>query len=172
MPRLNTTTFESNYKKLLGEEKEIEEQLSKLQERLAELKKKLSAYRLVSEECVGVPVENEVIAPDELRGRDLKEALVVIAERHNGELNVYQSRPLLMSAGLLRGDSRSVSSRLHDALVSSKRFEQTGERGRWRLMDEPSESSEPEEIPTAQTHQPPPFVAVEILTQELGALRS
>lgn len=136
MQKLNTTTFDRNFKKLLDEEEEIEEQLSKIQGRLAELQKKITAYRLVSEECADIPVKNEMVGPDEVRHMSLRDALVTLAERHNGELNVYQSRPLLRDAGLLRGEPRTVSSRLHDALVSSKRFEQTGERGRWRLIGE------------------------------------
>ena len=155
MPKLSMTTFDRNFKMLLSQEGVIEKQLSELQKELSEIKEKISAYRLVSEECADAPAETETVGMDELRGTSLKEALVVLAERNNGELNVYQARPLLVGAGLLRGEPRSISSRLHDALMSSKRFEQAGERGRWRLV------SESEPVFSGSISQPQnPFISI------------
>ena len=156
MPRLNTTTFDKNFKELLREEAEIEGQLSELQGRLTEIKGRISSYRLVSEECAEASAEIGMVEMDELRTLSLKEALVVLAGRNNGELNVYQARPLLIDAGLLRGDSRSMSSRLHEALTSSKQLEQTGERGRWRLVSE-SEPVLPGPLPRPEQ----PFIPID-----------
>ena len=81
--------------------------------------------------------------------RALDEALVFLAEHNDGYLNSYDARPLLVDAGFLKGSPSTVSTRLHEALEKSERFESLNRRGRWSLVD-------PKTIVRAPPPPPPP----------------
>ena len=106
-----------------------------LMERVASVGERIAAFRLVLAECG----DHAAIPEINLSGLPLEDALVAFAERHNGELSTYQVRPALIDAGLLRGESRDISHQLYQALSGSSRFEQTGPRGRYRLLSMQSE---------------------------------
>ena len=137
---------------------EIIQEHRSLQERLSGLEDKIAAFKLVITECAENPDELQDTLPapsptlpngslevDNLRGMRLEEALVTYAECHGAEINSYDARPFLIDAGLLRGESRSTSSQLYEALSNSKRFEQSDRKGRWRLVY----GAAYEDVPTA-----------------------
>ena len=101
-----------------------------LLERVEAIAKRIDAFRLVLDEF---REDDEKPALD-LSGLPLEDALVAFAERHNGELNTYQVRPALIDAGLLKGESRNISLQLYQTLSGSRRFQQAGPRGRYRLV--------------------------------------
>ena len=101
-----------------------------LMERAASVGERIAAFRLVLAECGDHAAMPEI----NLSGLPLEDALVEFAEHHNGELSTYQVRPALIDAGLLKGESRDISNQLYQALSGSRRFEQTGPRGRYRLL--------------------------------------
>ena len=145
MAKLSSAIFERKFKRLLDEQAIVLAQLSEVQGRLTEIDSKISAFRIILAEC-GVESDSaerhDDMSVDEFHGMGLEEALVAIAERHHGELNVYHARPLMIEAGLLKGEPRATSARLYEMLSGSERFEPTGERGRWRLGSDQATSVE------------------------------
>ncbi len=73
------------------------------------------------------------IEPDELRGMDLEDALVYVAERNNNVVTSGTVRPMLVEAGVLTG--KQIPHKLSSALRMSGRFENE-QRGRYRLIGE------------------------------------
>ena len=72
----------------------------------------------------------------DLQGMDITDALILFAERNDGIVSTYEVRPVLMEAGLLKGDPRAASTRLYEALVNSECFESLPQRGRWEVLPE------------------------------------
>ena len=75
------------------------------------------------------------VSPDELRGLGIEEAAVRIALKNGGVLVSTPARELLVEAGVLTLVQSKYQ--LWETLKSSKRFEPTGQRGRWRLCEHP-----------------------------------
>ena len=147
MAKLNPLTFDRNLRNLLEEEQRLQKRLATTQEQLTAVSQRIAAYRLVSRECATVPTgSTALVTAHELQGKELLDALVLIAERHDGELNTYQYRRILKDAGILTGGD---SSQLRDALAGFEQFEKTAEQGRWRLVQGSSEPS------IAATESPP-----------------
>ena len=111
---------------------ELFQEREALMDRVGMLDEKIAAFKTVIDEFRIDPGK----PPPDLAGLSLEEALVALAEHNGGELSSYQARPTLVDAGLLHGDARQVSVKLYTALSGSKRFEQTGERGRYRLLSD------------------------------------
>ena len=78
---------------------------------------------------------------DKQQSKSLEEALIKIAEEHNGVFNTYDHKKQLIDTRLLRGEPQAVGHKLYQTLDGSERFEKNGEKGRWRLI------SYKEEIP-------------------------
>ena len=68
---------------------------------------------------------------EELAGKNLEEALIYIAESNKDQLNSRAVRPLLIEAGVLRGNQTSHT--LWSHISESDRFEQIA-RGIYRLV--------------------------------------
>ena len=109
---------------------ELMQEYEELLERVEAIKKRIDAFRLVVDELR----EDDEKPGINLSGLPLEDALVAFAERHNGELSTYQVRPALIDAGLLKGEPRDISLELYQTLSGSRRFEQAGPRGRYRLV--------------------------------------
>ena len=92
------------------------------------------------------PSPPSLVGSDEVLGMSIEEALVFIAQHHDGQINTYQARPFLIEAGVLRGEPARTSRLLNDVLRRSKRFERSdgnGKRGNWHLI--PSDSADSSE---------------------------
>ena len=109
---------------------ELMQEHEELLVRVEAIKKKINAFRLVVDEFR----EDDEKPGINLSGLPLEDALVAFAERYNGELSTYQVRPALIDAGLLKGEPRDISLELYQTLSGSRRFEQAGPRGRYRLV--------------------------------------
>ena len=77
------------------------------------------------------------ISPDDLRGKSLDDALILIAERNAGVLPSTAARELLVDAGVLVG--LQVGNTLWNALDRSERFVRES-KGRYRLVDDADEA--------------------------------
>ncbi len=75
------------------------------------------------------------VSPDELRGQGIEEAAICIASKNGGVLVSTPARELLVEAGVLTFEQSKYL--LWETLKNSKRFEPTGQRGRWRLCEQP-----------------------------------
>ena len=84
-------------------------------------------------------VEALRIEPNTLRGKGLTEALVYLAEQNDGIVKNYAVRPLLVDAGILRGDRPEHALSL--ALRNSERFESVS-RGVFKMVDVPNLSDD------------------------------
>ena len=84
------------------------------------------------------------VSPDELRGKALNDALIIIAERNDGVLPSTPAREMLVEAGVLRGSQ--TGNALWLALDRSKRFTRES-KGRYRLVDDPDEMPGSEPVP-------------------------
>ena len=117
---------------------ELTRERDKLQARLACIDGMLPAFKTVLEACAEAsPLsQNGPIDADNRTRVSLEEALISIAESQSGELNSYNTRPMLVDSGLLRGEPRSISTQLYEALSASDRFEAMETKGRWRLIPE------------------------------------
>ena len=144
MSDISLTAVKQKLEALLRERNELRERLSGVEDKIA-------AFQTVIRECGGVintSSQNGSWDTDEMQGMSLEEALVAYAQRHGGELNSYHARPALMSAGLLKGEPRAISSRLYEALVYSDRFVGGEKRGRWLLIPQSDEDeTEPDAAP-------------------------
>ena len=109
---------------------ELQQEHEDLLERAASVQEKIAAFRLVLAECG----DDAAIPEINLSRLPLEDALVAFAERHNGKLSTYHVRPALIDAGLLKGEPREISLQLYQTLSGSRRFEQAGPRGRYRLV--------------------------------------
>ena len=109
---------------------ELTQEHEDLLERAASVEERIAAFRLVLAECG----DDAAIPEINLSSLPLEDALVAFAERNDGELSTYQVRPVLIDAGLLRGEPRDISLQLYQTLSGSRRFEQAGPRGRYRLV--------------------------------------
>jgi len=69
----------------------------------------------------------------ELQGLTQIEALVRIAERNGGVLNVADARRILIATGLTKGKTKNVASHLYHMLREAKQFEK-GDVGAYRLV--------------------------------------
>ena len=72
------------------------------------------------------------VSPDELRGQGIEEAAICIASKNGGVLVSTPARELLVEAGVLTFEQSK--SMLWETLKNSKRFEPTGQRGRWQTV--------------------------------------
>lgn len=136
MPPLNVTVFNKKLRELRVREKELREQLSMTKGELEAVQGQLAAYMMVAEECSRPAGGGSLDMPVEaLRGMTLPQALTAVACHVglSGEINAFHLRPFLIEAGILRGTTRSTSSRLHEGLTQSEHFEHAEKRGRWRV---------------------------------------
>lgn len=131
--------------KLNALRKELGSKVFRLEKELNEARKDLAAVdrsiRLLNP-ASNFTVEDRNLSVEvaELQGKEIVDALLLIAERNRGILRSRTARRLLEQAELLPGGQRS-SNILWNAIVGSNRFEQV-RRGEYRLREE---SWEPED---------------------------
>lgn len=158
MPPLNVTGFNKKLKYLRAREKELREQLSTVEAELKAVQGQLAAYTMVAEECSQAAGGTLDMPATALHGMTVPQALTAIA-RHVGcseEINVFHVRPFLIEAGVLRGTTRSTSSRLYEELSQSEYFEPAGKRGRWRICRVGPPLNPLPPLPLSTKVEPPP----------------
>ena len=122
------------YNNLRAEQATLREQLSRVDELLKLVTKAIEVASISDEQRDLTEALFDRLLVKRLKNMTLEDALVFCARNNDGVLNSYQTRPLLVEAGLLKGSPGSISSRLHEALVNSDNFEPLGDKkGRWRL---------------------------------------
>ena len=144
MSETTAETVEQTLSCLLSKREDIRKTLGQVDEDIAACQKVIALIRApngpieASDEAVTRPSlsKGTAVTADDLRGSDIESALIRIAEVDQGVLLSYRARPVLMEAGIFRGDQRSASSRLYEALTRSECFERLPKRGRWRLIPE------------------------------------
>ena len=128
-----TITIENQLHALIQKKEKLSTQLETLDADIAACQRVLN---LVSPK--GQKLNSAIhVTADQLRGKELEDALIYIAEKHHGLVNTYHTRPILIDAGVLKGDSEETSRHLNNALRKSKCFERAdknGRRGNWRLI--------------------------------------
>ena len=92
---------------------------------LTTVRTRLNAYELVIKECSRPTAE---IA----NSLDLEDAMVQIAIA-NGFFDTYDHKDLLINAGLIKGEPRTVSQKIFQTLDASEKFQPNGKKGRWNL---------------------------------------
>ena len=130
MTETPVTTVEQKLKAMLKQREEIESEM-------ASLDQKIAAFRTVIGECRSDAAglhQNGSQSTNNIRDMTLRGALVEIANKNGGEINTYAVRQALIDAGLLKGDSRAMSTRLYETLARSRNFESMGVRGRWKCV--------------------------------------
>lgn len=114
--------------------RELAHERERLTARLSEIDKLESAYHIVRSDCAAREAEARQAPNGTFPKFSLETRLVELAKEQQGELRSGYVRPILVQEGLLRGQGRTVSTRLHEALRNSEFFEPTGKRGIWRLI--------------------------------------
>lgn len=71
----------------------------------------------------------------DIHGMALDKAVTHIAKQHDGEINTYHARAVLVDAGILKGETQSASRKLYNFLIASKNFERGGQKGKWILIE-------------------------------------
>ena len=135
--------------------KSVQQEIATLDKRIARLQAKLDAAKRDRDALLRtvkyfspapLPKKSRHAAlnvdPDEIRGKDLEQALLFIAEHNDGVIVSNQVRPVLVEAGQLRGQPNTTSHALCTWLTESPRFERTGV-GRYRLVDDNDEEPAP-----------------------------
>ena len=131
-----------------AEEEKLNAEIMVLSERRDFVARKRAAIKVTMAEVeqqpatddYGVEIEFDAIF-DKQEPKSLEEALIEIAEEHDGVFNTYDHKEQLIDAGLLRGAAQVVTHKLYQTLDGSERFEKNVEKGRWRLI------SDEEDIP-------------------------
>ena len=121
----------------------LDKRIERLQSKLTEARNLRDALRLTAEHFS--PPEPKPrrksamlrVDVDMLRGMELDNALVFLADRNDGHVISGPARELLVEAGILRGKSTTTSHALCRALAESPRFEREAP-GRYRLLDDAS----------------------------------
>ena len=128
----------------------LDKQIERWESRLADARRKRDALKLTADyfsPATATTLRRRRsglnVDPDAVRGMDLEQALLFIAEHNNGIVINSEARPILVEAGVLRGKQSTVSHTLCRALAESPRFSRET-NGRYRLVDE---SDEPEDRP-------------------------
>lgn len=127
-------------------------------ERVAELRKR-SPQRQARQELS--------TDPEALAGLSVLEAAIRIAKDHDGMLVSTPARELMVKAGVL-DDTRASSTVLYAALNESGRFEKSGKRGEYALVEEHEddghEEDEVDETLVPSRYTPPHFSSNGITT--------
>ncbi len=124
---------------------DLKREHAELEGRLAGLKTKIAAFEMVIAECRDESAHQAL----DLHGLSIEDALVKFAAHHGGELMSTEARSALVDTGLLDGNGRTATVRLYTFLSGSDRFESTGERGKYRLVDRADDEEGESEVQPA-----------------------
>lgn len=69
--------------------------------------------------------------PSSLHGMSHRQAVVAIAKHNNGTIKAQEAKRLMIQAGVMR-DTKNSTHMVHNAIITSERFERIG-RGEFRL---------------------------------------
>ena len=128
MEESSQTNIKEKYSDLIREREELKERIKTVNELINHFQVVLETLHPESS------IESRMDSRNH-SDRGLENILVKWAEKCGGCLNSYKVRRKLVDDGILTGESRDVSAKLFQTLNTSNRFEPTGKRGRWRLIE-------------------------------------
>ena len=137
---MTDTTLTSIHRRI----QELAEEKERITKRLADISRLEQSYTDVVVDCNLIEIDLNCSPSTATEQNTIEDRLIQIATQNNGTIRSRDVRPVLVYEGMLKGEQRTVSTRLYEALEKSDRFEPAGKRGYWRLIggDEVVETSD------------------------------